>query len=653
MLAMKDAEKRVLIDRILKASADAKGSRIAASVFINHATAEDAAYFLQYLDSADPPQRKAARQIVGAFGLTEAIPVLQKELAGVIGSLTFLPEAEFREAQFYPNLVDIFETLFAIVRTNRAKNDELLALAEGVFPRTTNEDLRFTLLKLIAFLGDRFASLFALYPSLSDKEKRALYYVYSLIEAPDRGQLYQAGLADEKNFDFVVANMLKFPEGERLLMEALPDMGDSGRQVVLGKLLDQPVEGMEEALIDLIQGEGHKYTIDLATEVLKKSTSPQFPLTRFRSFLNEGASADLVRSAMEILAHFDPSGTPAVLVEAFAKQPHLRNRTLICERLVHLIKGERLLAEKMAGPLLNVLLPVFDHASGEYEEYLVAVCRLLSILVYPHSGALKNARKKVLEFFKGHEASLTPVVKNNIGELIGRFHTMLARLEESEERIQNILRLLEVDAGRIDADRLQKLRDQLRELPVIDPESAEKLRRFFFELHRSGGEDWKKRRIAFELLGDYGLPDDLPAIRRIAAGEASLGVRTAAAEAIKAIAGRFSLPPPRILVLETLPYVQKLLGDFLTARLYDFRLARTIEEAGLERQEEFSHIFVSEAPWGEWNRPRWLVYARTHHATRLIRLVPPALEGDEPPGSPILTLAKPFKAEDLEHFLQP
>ncbi len=649
---MKDAEKRALIDRILKTGGDAKGSRVATSVFINHATAEDATFFLQYLDSNDPLQRRAARQIVGAFGLSEAIPVLQKELAGAIGTLTFLPEAEFREVQFYPNLIEIFESLFAIVRTRGEKDTELLALAEGVFPKTTNEDLRFTLLKLIAFLGDRFASLFALYPTLSEKEKRALYYVYSRVDDPGRLALFQAGLTDEKNFDFVVANMLRFPGGAHLLLTSLPSLSDSGQQVVLGKMLEQPVEAMEEALIDLIQVGGHKYTLDLATEVLKKSTLDRFPLDRFRTFLNEGVSADLVRCAMDIVEHFDRPGTPAALIEAFSRQTHLRNRTLICERLLRLIRGERLLAETMSAPLLGALLPVFDQVAGEYEEYLISVCRVLSALVYPNSNTLKATRKRVHDFFKQHEASLSPVMKNNLGELNGRLHAMLAHLEESEAQIQKILVLLEVEASRIDAERVQKLREQLHELPVIDAESAEKLRRFFFDLHRSAGDDWKKRSAALALLGDHGHPADLPAIREIAVGEASLGARTAAAGAIAAISARFSLPPARILILEALPYIQKLLADFFTARQFDVRLARTVEEAELGSAESCTLVFISETHWTEWGRARWLEYHHAHRATRLIRLVPQSLEGDEAPDSPIQILKKPFKPEDLERFLK-
>lgn len=649
---MKESEKRNLIDRILKAAEDPKGARVSASVFINNATREDAMFFLDYLGGTDAGQKKMARFIVGQFGLAEAIAPLLQELHQAIGSFTFLPDAEYKESIFYPNLIEIFETLFTIIRRENLKNDDLLTLSEDVFRKTTNEDLRFTLIKLIAYLGDRFDFLMTLYPKMGEKERRAMYHIYAVVEAPERLKLFRAGLVDERNFEFVVSNLLKFNAGKELLRRELPGLSGMNRQAVLKKLQDEYIPELEESLLFILENDDNKYTIELAAEILKNSTNPHFPLDTIRNLAATSFSPDIVKSTLEIIEHFEGKEAAKTLIGAFSSQTVQKNRILILDHLQKQVKGDQGLSEENSRLLEPLLLPIFDTLSQEKEELYIAVMRILPQLFFPHSGAVKAVRRRVVDFLKNAEDIISTTLKNNLGETIGRLNHIIQRLEEAEAKVKKIFMLFEVEPERIEAERLTKLREQLRELEQIDADSLQKLREMLIQIHEKSGDDWKKRSITVELLGEYGREEDLPRLQQILVSESSLGVRVTVQNAVKRLRERFDLGEDLAVVIDPLFYICKVIGDTLKEKHYQVICLKAPREFDVVTDQRFKYIFFSDSFLAEL--PRMFNYLSSHRTCTLV-LVSAAPENhtalvQQHPGVKILK--KPFNNDTLNALLQ-
>ena len=562
---MKEAEKKSLIDKILKSGSDAKGARVALSVFLNQAESEDARYFLQYLDSPDSTQKKMARLIAGHFGLVEALEPLQAEIENTIGPLTFLPDAEFREAIFYSNLIEICETMFAILKSSGSGNDKLLALAEDVFKKTTNEDLRFTLIKLIGLLGDRFDFLFSLFGTMSEKEHRALYHIYTTRPHPRRNELFRTGLADEANFEFVVANVAKFAEGRMLLNEKLPGMKSSARLAALKQIQGEETSEMTPALMTLL-GDENKLVVEMAADLLKNILQPRDGIEPFVVLLETGNSPDMMRAAMEIIEHLHPARSKDVLVSAIEKQPNIRPKTLIADRFLKTLKGDHSLSDALSQRMQTALLSIFNDYSTECDDLLIIATRILPLLGYASANQVKSVRKKIIEFRDRHENQIPIAVRHNFGETIAKLNQLIVRQEEAEARLKKIFMLYDIEPAKIDAERIVKLKEQLLEIEQLNEESRRQLCAYLNNSIAAGGDDWKKNSACIDLLGLYGNETELPLLTRLAGADGSLAVKVGAQKALECIRQRHRIHAPGALIAEPLPYLAKLLGDFFAVR---------------------------------------------------------------------------------------
>ncbi len=648
---MKEAERKSLVEKILKAGTDAKGARVALSVFLNSAGADEARVFLQYLDSNDAAQKKMARLVVGHFGLSEAIDSLLSEVQRTIGPLTFLPDAEFREAVFYPNLVEIFETLYAILKSSGQANDQLLALAEDVFKKTTSEDLRFTLIKLIGLLGDRFDYLFAMHGKMSEKERRALYHVYAARPHPRRGELFRLGLGDEANFEFVVANAVKFPEGRALLNEQLPLLPGAARLAALKKLEGEDVGDLVPALMKLLRDES-KLVVELAADLLKASLRPGDSLDPFLAFMQTPSPPDMVRAAMDIVEHLHPERLRAVLVDAFERQPGIHNRNLIGDRLLKLLRADPAGDGAYSQRLLSLLLPLFDQYTADREELLATTCRILPLLHFTSSTQVKTVRKKVIDLRDRVEGQLSPTIRHILSEALAKFNQLIARLEESEARLKKILLLYDIDPARIDGERVVKLKEQLLEIEQVDDESRQRLCGFLSTLVSTAGDDWKKKSASVDLLGVYGDESHLPQLAELAAGDASLAVKVGAQKAGQTLRQRLGIPAEGVLVAEPLPYLAKLLIDFFAARPWPPRQVRSAAEFSALGDAPFRFLFVSETvfdgPEGVFS-----AYLRRHPDCRGFLLVSDPETAREKAAAGFQPLVKPFNQQTLDALVAP
>jgi hypothetical protein len=234
---MEEKEKKELIAKILNADNDPKISRVAVTVFINKATPQEAGYFLDFLHHHHPAVKKIARFIVGQKSIVEALKPLLQEFYNVVGTLNFMPDEEYKESHYYPNLIEILETIFNICRKKCIQDKDFYTKVVQIFKNTRNEDLRFTLIKLLGLMGGQFDYFLEIYDDMTEKERRALYYVYTIVEEPKRLQVYKKGLEDDRNFEYVISNMLSFEQGRLALGETLLSLGNLKKQTVLKKLL--------------------------------------------------------------------------------------------------------------------------------------------------------------------------------------------------------------------------------------------------------------------------------------------------------------------------------------------------------------------------------------------------------------------------------
>ncbi len=590
---MNEADKRALIEKILKAGQDIKSARIALAVFNNQASPEDARFFLRYLDSEDPAQRKMAQAIIAHFALPEALPLLMSEVNKIVGGLTFLPDAAYKEELFYKTIVEIFETIFAICRKNNLQNEDLLHLALEIFKKTTNQDLRFTLIKIIAFGQDYFDYFFNLYEKFSEKERRALYYSYAIIDHPARQQLFIRGLKDEKNYEFVVANLLNFKSGKELLADHLLKTNSENRLKALKQMEEADISGLEEVLIELLADE-NRYVADLSAELIKKNRALKFDPERFKQLVAGSALTNLVRNGLEILECYQFADFHEILFSALQNQPVARNKALILEKLIKRIKGKRTIDLAFSQQLCQTLLVYLEGFHPDREELIVAAARALLMIKYQNSQQLKTVKKTLLELEKELAAKNETKLKNNIVEALGKLNGLIAHYEESELQVKALKHIFELPQERIGAERLQKLKEELEQLNFLDEQAENQLHNFLIAAYESAENDWKKRAIAVELLQNYSSPQDLPFMQNIALSDQSLAVRVAAEKTVAVIREKYNLLPQIIGIFENSFYLKKLLLEYLANK--DFRIVEIGEQAQLDSLLEgpLNILFIDE-----------------------------------------------------------
>jgi len=589
---MDEKEKNILINKILNASKDLKSARVAASIFINKSTDDEAKFFIDYLDSEDNHVRKLVRYIIGQKGIIDALPQLMALLNKEIQNLTFIPEEEYKESAFYPNIIDILESIFSIVKENNIKDDELLNKLFEIFKRTKNEDLRFTLIKLICYLGDKIDYFLKYFDDLGEKEKRALYYVYSFKEDPNRLKIFEKGLNDDKNFEYVIANLLKFEQGRIFLNEKLVQMNNFKINIVLKAMLDGSYPELEPALLKLLNNES-KYIINLAIENLKKTIDENFPIEQFIFFLENNYSTDMIKSSLEIVEEFKPDEAIDIFLNALEKQPLVQNKAVIIDYLTELIKREGIKDIELSKRILNDLIHNFDTYSSKHDDLYVSILKLIVLLKFESSNEAKWLKSKLIKFLKTYENGMTKSVKNNISEFFVKLNQIISRFEEAESKIKDLLVLFNIDVNKIDYERIVKLKKQLEEIEYLDDENRNNLEQFLYKVYKESNEDWKKREIVVELLSIYGDKETLKFLKQVYEKESSLGVKLAAQNAIKNLYRNLKVVN-NILIIENLFYINKLIKDYFESELYKVFNLSNADELNNLKNKEFDFVFISE-----------------------------------------------------------
>jgi len=594
--SMDNKEIKELIDKMLGVDSDPKGSRVATTVFLNKATKEEAKQLLTYLSHNNPAIKKIARNIVGQKGLTDALEPLIQEFYSVVGSLNFMPDEEYKESHYYPNLIEILETIFSICKAECPKADDFYIRLEQIFKKTKNEDLRFTLIKILGLMGDQIDYFLEIYNDLTEKEKRALYYIYTIIDDPKRLEIYRQGLEDEKNFDYVVSNMLNFEEGRTALGEALLNLGSYKKQTVLKKI--QETKGkypqFNEVLIKLLNDK-NKFLVELAIENLKYSPPGSLALEPFTEMIESGYSPEGIQGALEIISHFVKKHPEDIYLKGLEQQPSHKNKNIIVEFIIEQLKGKMRPTEELTEKVVPKLLALFDNYSKDKEDLFISIFRIFPSLRYHSISKLKLIKKKMMVFKQEYEKRFSTTFKNNFSEFLVKINHLMSRFEEAEAKLKNVKILFEIDPTKIDNERMIKLKHQLEEIEHLDKDTQSKLIQFLKKMYEVSKIDWKIKATAIELLGDYATHKEIPFLGEIAENESSLAVKVNAQQALEKIEERHADAIQSVLIIEPLFYIQKKLNEFFKANAFRAYILKDIERFSDIIDKPFRFLVISDA----------------------------------------------------------
>lgn len=589
---MDEKEKNILYNRILAVSSDPKAARIATKMLINQGKPEDGRKFLDYLDSSDPAVRKISRNILGQMGCLEAMNPLLESLSQSIGDLTFLPDEEYKESHFFTNIIEILESLYGIVRINGIQNEDLRIRLLDIFKKTKNEDLRFSLIKLISILGESGEYFLTIFEDLTAKEKRALYHVYSFLESPHRLELFNLGLKDAVNSEFVIPNMLDFDAGRVALASAIPGMNDKQKAFFLTTLLDKDAAAFLDVLVELLDDE-NRQVIQLATDNIKAMEFDPFPRERFLDKIRNGYSYEMVKAVLSIFEHFVKTGREEDLLQAMEVQRLFNNKTVILEAIFKAIKGRQDVDPEFSRRFLKILLEYFKTFSEENQEFFLTILKVIPGLTFTQSVQVREVRKEVMLFLKRHEEQINQTVVNNLQECLARLNQQIAHYEESEEKIKHIEVLFELDAKAIDAPRLEKLKLQLNELKETSGDFLVRLNRFLVKMLNESS-DWKIRSLSAELLAEYGTADTIPHLIQKQNQDQSFGVRVSSSKAVESLQEKYGISPRLALVIEPLFYISKLISESLNDNGYKFQLLKDWPDPAPWQKEKTAMLWVSD-----------------------------------------------------------
>jgi len=592
---MDEKEKKELIDKILSVEKDSKSARVSSTVFINKASKEEAAYFLNYLGHHNPALKKLARSIVSQVGVPEAFDMLQVEFNNLIETINYWPDPTTDETNFYPTIIELLETIFTLAKTTNIKSDKCCGKMEEIFRKSRSEDLRFSLIKLLGFMGDKFSYFMEIFNELSEKERKALYYVYAYVPDPKRMDLYKKGLLDERNFDYVVASMLNFPEGRALLHEEFLGFTNYNKQVVLKKLQDGKYPEFMDLLIKIL-GDKNRLLAEMATEILKSNVNTEESLKPFINILETGYSPESVTGALEVIAHCSKRSPANVYIQGLELQPTAKNKDIILEFFTEQIKTNKLrYNDELIDRIFPILMSYFDTYTKDKEELYFSTFQLVPLLRYNNSIQLKAMKKKILTFKKDFDSRLPGPFKNTMTEFIVKLNQLTSRFDETEIKLKNIMILFDFDPLKIDQPRMMKLKDQLAEIETMDEAFKTRLVDFLAKMLDTPRIDWKNKSLAVELLGEYGNPAVIPKLLELGEKESSLAVKVNAQKAAKKIEDRHAAIMPNILLMEPLPYIQKKLSDFFKSKVYRVFVLNEAERFPEISQAPFKFLVVSES----------------------------------------------------------
>jgi hypothetical protein len=591
---MEEKEKKELLQKILNVDNDPKMARVATTVFINKATKEEAKYFLGYLDHHDPAVKKIARSILGQKAVGEACDILIDEFTQTVEKLTFMPDAEYKENTYYQNLIEILETIFNIAKTENLENEPFFNRIDDVFKKTKNEDLRFSLIKLIGLLGDRIDYFIEIYEELTEKERRGLYYVYTFVKDPKRMEIYNLGLSDERNFDYVIANMLNFEEGKKALSEQLLSLSSYNKQTVLKKLQTGKYPEFNDVLITMLSDK-NKFLVELAIENLKNNITADFSLEPFINLVETGYSPEGILGALEIIAYFVKKNPEDIYLSGLEKQPSHKNKTYILDFFIEQLKNSIKPTEPLTEKVLPKLLVYFDNYAKDKEELFISIFKIVPNLWFNNSSKLKGVKKKIITFKKDFENRLSTQFKNNLGEFVVKVNQLIARFEEEENKVKNIVVLFDIDPKKIDHDRMMKLKEQLQEIDELDQATTDRLIDFLDTMFEISKIDWKIKSVAIELLGDYGDLRVLNKLKEAAEKESSLAVKVAAQKAATKVEQRFAAAIESVLIIEPLFYIQKKLNEFFASKMFRVFNLETVEKLPEITEKFFKFLVITDA----------------------------------------------------------
>ncbi len=592
--SMDEKEKKELVAKILSVDNDPKMARVAATVFINKASKEEAAVFLGYLDHTNPSVKKIVRSVVGQMGLVEACDILIKEFRTIVGNLTFMPDAEYKETNYYNNIIEILETIFTIAKSEKLENVPFFNRLDEIFKKTKNEDLRFSLIKLMGLMGDRFDYFMQIYDDLTEKERRALYYVYTFVPDSRRLEIYKKGLFDERNFEYVVSNMLNFPEGRVALADQLLNLGSYSKQTVLKKLQEGKYPEFNDVLTKLLNDK-NKFLVELSIEILKNTITSDFSLAPFINMIEAGYSPEGIIGALAIIAHFVKKNPEDIYLDGLEKQPSHKNKTMILDFFIEQLKTNIQPSDDLTSKVLPKLLVFFDNYAKEKEELFYSIFKIITSLVFTNSSKLRMAKKHVIQFKKEFESRLSVQFKNNMSEFVVKVNQMIGRFEESESKVKNVAILFDIDPQKIDYERMVKLKEQLSEVDTMDSETIERLIQFLMTMYQAPRIDWKIKSVAVELLGIYGDLKILPRLIEVNETESSLAVKVNAQKTIKIIEERFADSIQSVLVIEPLFYIQKKLNEFFKSKAFRVFNLDDIEKLAAITGKNFHFLVITDS----------------------------------------------------------
>jgi len=650
---MDEKEKNQLYHRILQNANDAKQARIAAKTLINRGNQEDAKKFIDYLDSSDPAIRKISRYILGQMGCRDALDPLLNQLKLSIGDLTFLPDEEFKESHFFSNIIEILESIYGIIRINNIRQENLRQKLLDVFKKTKHEDLRFSLIKLIAMLGESGDYFLSIFKELTHKERRALYHIYSFIESPQRMNIYTMGLKDEINQEFVIPNLLEFHQGRLMLVSSISQMTDKLKVSFLTALLESDGSEFLDLLVELLDDE-NRQVVQLAIDNIKAIDFDPFPIERFFEKIKTGYSFEMVKAALSVFEHFVSDKIEEYFLESLIVQPLYNNKVIILDALLKSLKGKHNVDTEFSKRILKVLLEYFKGYSEDRLDFIVKVLKVIPGLSFSQSLQVRGIKKDLLIFLNNHENQLNQTLTNNIQECIARLNQLIGRFEESEEKIKHIEVLFDLETQVIDSQRLEKLKKQLSELSEVSTDFVSRFCLFLVKLLNEAS-DWKVRSISAELLAEYGSSEILPSLFQKQNQDQSLGVRVATAKAIDHIQKRFEIAPSIAMVIEPLFYVSKLINDVLDESGYKVDNYKEWPDSSVWNNVGYSMIWVSEMFFDEEHQER-LEFLKNLFEKRIKRVViitaSPEKYAKYRVHSGIKLLKKPFTKEQLPRFLE-
>jgi len=643
-----------LRERILAAGSDPKKARIAAAVFKNQARREQALFFLDFMSSGSPAQQKMALRILGHFGIFEALPLLAEKIKNIAGSLSFLAEAEHKEAAFISDLREFVEAAFVITTISGTKNERLIEVCEEILKKTSDPELRFLLIKIILFGKNNFPFFLDAWPDLTEQDRRAVYLIASTTKNPFTGKIFELGLEDWKNFEFVVAEMIKNTEGIELLKKKISSLDEKSKLLVLKKLADEKIYALEEELLSIIKKHSDPESVELAVEIIKNAEKEVFPLDFFEIILHESVLSEPIRLSLELINRFFRKEAVPILINAFEKQPLFKNKTLILSGIIKNIKTYSSPDPATSLKIRDLLLPYFDRYTKEKEDFIISAIRILPQLSFAKSTQAMELRRQLIEFTKYNESEISTKLKNNAHENIAKLNQAANRLEKIESKTKRLLLLFEIEPGKIESERISFLREELRELGEISEDFRDKMLCYLTTVITDKTADWRKRSAAVELLGEYGDKQTAGVLLNLIREEKSLGVKTTAQQSLNRLRQRSVLPEPVVLLFETLFYVTKLITDFCHEN--EIRCLSINDLTGFSRWpgKECIAVFLSDAFLDHPDLPKLSVFLENNRQTKLLLMTSnPEIQATTSGLPRFTTLIKPFKACDLAEMLIP